>query len=352
MARERTVYVLATGARTPLGIGSARSAAAVRAGISAMTERALLVDRPWTLRQVALDPELNLRLTGTDRLLSLAAEACSEASEPLERWQKHDRKLAVFLGLPEYRPGFAEPDVQVFRTHLARFDALAGAETHLFPEGHAAGLLAITIAVDRIRHGAFDLCLIGGVDSYFHSATLEWLDGNRQLAGGGARSAFVPGEAAGFCLLGSERAQEWLGIRPFMRIVSVATGRETRLIKTEEVCLGEGLTQTIQSAAAALTENGAIECIICDLNGERYRAEEWGFVCLRMARYFTDPTGYLSPADCWGDVGAASGPLFMMLACEGAKRGYSNARRIMLWAGSEAGLRAAAVLESATPVRE
>src|SRR6266508_434549 len=118
MARERTVYVLATGPRTPLGIGSARSAAAVRAGISAMTERALLVDRPWTLRQVALDPELNLRLTGTDRLLSLAAEACSEASEPLERWQKHDRKLAVFLGLPEYRPGFAEPDVQVFRTHL------------------------------------------------------------------------------------------------------------------------------------------------------------------------------------------------------------------------------------------
>ena len=58
-----------------------------------------------------------------------------------------------------------------------------------------------------------------------------------------------------------------------------------------------------------------INDIYCDINGERYRSEEWGFVCLRLSQYFDNPTAYRSPAECWGDMGAASGPLFAMLAC-------------------------------------
>ena len=62
----------------------------------------------------------------------------------------------------------------------------------------------------------------------------------------------------------------------------------------------------------------------CDINGERYRAEEWGFVCLRLAQYFDDPTGYLSPADHWGDMGAASVPLFAVLTCPGRRTGVAR----------------------------
>jgi 3-oxoacyl-[acyl-carrier-protein] synthase-1 len=87
-----------------------------------------------------------------------------------------------------------------------------------------------------------------------------------------------------------------------------------------------------------------ISDIICDINGERYRGEEWGFVCLRLPQYFNDPTAYRSPADCWGDMGAASGPLFMMLACQAAERGYAKSARCLVWAGSENGLRGAVVL--------
>ena len=45
-------------------------------------------------------------------------------------------------------------------------------------------------------------------------------------------------------------------------------------------------------------------------------------------------------------MGAASGPLFAMLACQAFARGYSNGPRTMLWASSEGGRRGAAVLES------
>jgi 3-oxoacyl-[acyl-carrier-protein] synthase-1 len=127
-------------------------------------------------------------------------------------------------------------------------------------------------------------------------------------------------------------------------VLSVATGRETKLTKTEDICLGEGLTQTVQEAVCEQGTEQSITDIICDVNGERYRSEEWGFVCLRLPQYFDDPTAYRSPADSWGDMGAASGPLFAMLACQSADRGYCKGPRTLLWTSSESGLRAAAVL--------
>ena len=82
------------------------------------------------------------------------------------------------------------------------------------------------------------------------------------------------------------------------------------------------------------------------INGERYRGEEWGFVCLRLSNHFDDPIDYMSPADIWGDVGAASGALFIMLACQAAARGHAKGPRMMLWASSESGVRVAAVIEA------
>ena len=215
-----------------------------------------------------------------------------------------------------------------------------------FTAGHAAGLVALGTATEQIQQGAFDACLIGGVDSYFQPETLEWLEENRQLAGTDTRSAFVPGEGACFCLLMSEPARKWLGSDGSVRVCSVSHGKETKLIKTDEVCLGEGLTATVRDAVRFLQPpDQRINDIICDINGERYRGEEWGFVCLRLNPYFDDPTSYRSPADCWGDMGAASGPLFAMLVHQSAKRGYARGPRTLLWASSEGGFRGAAVLE-------
>src|SRR5262249_58020185 len=112
------------------------------------------------------------------------------------------------------------------------------------------------------------------------------------------------------------------------------------------MCFGEGLSATVRDAVRALGPADKINHVICDINGERYRGEEWGFVCLRLSQYFDNPTDYLSPANCWGDVGAASGPLFAMLVCQAIARGYARGSRTLLWASSEGGQRAAAQLEA------
>jgi len=255
----------------------------------------------------------------------------------------------VYLGLPEIRPGFTGQDADAVRSGLARFDELPIeiSEVNVFTEGHAAGLSALAIATAQIQQGACEACLVGGVESYFQPDRMEWLDENRQLAGAVSRSAFVPGEGAGFCLLMAERVWKRLGLSALGRVLTVAMGRETKLIKTSDICLGAGLTAVVQSAVGSLAPPfQTINAVICDINGERYRGEEWGFVCLRLSQYFDDPTAYWSPADCWGDMGAASGPLFAMLACQAAARGYAKGPRTLLWASSEGGLRGAAVLET------
>jgi 3-oxoacyl-[acyl-carrier-protein] synthase-1 len=348
-----SISIVATGARTPLGLQAAPAAAALRAGISGMREHPFMIDRAGDPMPGALDVQLDAVMMGPDRLLALAETALREVCTPLTAASAPRILLPVYLGLPELRPGFTKQDAEAVRSGLARFQGLPIeiSEVNVSTEGHAAGLAALKIATDQIQQGACEACLVGGVESYFQPDTMEWLDENRQLAGAVSRSGFVPGEGAGFCLLMAERAWKRLGFGALARVLAVAIGRETKLIKTSDVCLGAGLTAVVRSAVDGLAPpSETINAVICDINGERYRGEEWGFVCLRLSQYFDDPTAYRSPADCWGDMGAASGPLFAMLACQAAARGYAKGPRTLLWASSEGGLRGAAVLETLVEV--
>jgi 3-oxoacyl-[acyl-carrier-protein] synthase-1 len=343
------VYIVATGVRTPAGLQAAPAAAAMRAGISVLREHPFMIDQAGEPMRGALDPELDPGVMGPARLLALAETALREACLPFSEKGDYLFRLPVFLGLPEFRPGFTPQDAERVRTGLTRFNGLPVAlqEVNIFARGHAAGLLALAKAVEQMQQGNIEACLVGGVDSYFHPDTMEWLDRNRQLGGTVSRSGFFPGEGAGFCLLMAWRTCKKLGLNAQIKVRSVVTGKETKLIKTEDVCLAEGLSAAVGKAVRALQpREQRINDIICDLNGERYRGEEWGIVCLRMSQFFDDSTAYVSPAECWGDMGAASGPLFAMLVCQAAARGYSKGPRTMLWASSEGGDRAVALLEA------
>jgi 3-oxoacyl-[acyl-carrier-protein] synthase-1 len=344
-----SIHIAATGARTPVGLQTASAAAAVRAGIAALGEHPFMIDQAGEPMPGALDSELDPDLMGPERLLALTEAALREACLPLSGRLEDLSRVPIILGLSELRPGFTNSDAERVRTGLTRFKGLPVqiSEVNVLTNGHAAGFLALSHAAAQMQQGRIEVCLAGGVDSYFHPDTMEWLDENRQLTGSVSRSGFIPGEGAGFCLLMTGHACRRLGIMAPMQVRAVATGKETKLIKTEEVCLGEGLTATVRQALGALGfPERRINGIICDMNGERYRGEEWGFVCLRLGQFFDDPTGYVSPAECWGDMGAASGPLFAMLACQAAARGYSAGPRTLLWASSEGGDRGAAVLEA------
>ncbi|MDM0112269.1 hypothetical protein QTI66_08910 [Variovorax sp. J22R133] len=344
------MYITAIGARTPLGLHAAASAAAYRAGISAAGEHPFYIDQAGEPMITALDGALDPTLVGRARLVALATSALHDACLCLGNSTGGPKeRVPVLLALPEFRPGFTPEDADAVRKELLSLADLPIQidELTISAQGHAAGLAFLAVAAERMRQRGTEVCLFGGVDSYFHPDTLDWLDGNRQLVGSVSRSAFVPAEGAGFCLLMTEGALTRFGLTALAGVRTVAVGRESKVIKSDQICLGEGLSEIVQTAVGWLARpDETINTVICDINGERYRGEEWGFVCLRAGENFDDPTGYWSPADGWGDTGAASGPLFAMLACEAAARGYAQGPCTLLWAGSENGLRAAALLDT------
>ena len=343
------VHIVAYGARTPLGLHAAASAAAYRAGISAAREHPFLIDRAGDPMTAACDQALDPRLTGHARWLALIETAVREACTVMDGWSHARYRIPLLLALPELRPGFGEYDARAVRAGVMSITGLPIeiSDVIVSTKGHAAGLALLAVATEQMRQGATEICLVGGVDSYFDPDTLEWLDNNRQLVGKVSRSAFVPAEGAACCLLTTESVRARFGLSALATVRTVAVGRESKVIKSDDICLGEGLTGVVKRASSHLLRPAeTINTVICDINGERYRGEEWGFVCLRAGEYFDDPTGYWSPADGWGDTGAASGPLFAMLACEAALRGYAPGSRTLLWAGSEQGLRAAALLDA------
>jgi 3-oxoacyl-[acyl-carrier-protein] synthase-1 len=124
------------------------------------------------------------------------------------------------------------------------------------------------------------------------------------------------------------------------------TAQEERLRESETGSFGVGMTQAVRGAVAGLDlARESVDTVYTDINGERYRSEEWGFVALRAAKVWKS-FGYKAPSDCWGDMGAAFGALGGVLAVQAFARGYARGPRALVMAGSDSGLRGAMLLQA------
>jgi len=206
--------------------------------------------------------------------------------------------------------------------------------------------MALESAGRLLAAGKCEFCLVGGIDSYIDPDTLDWVEDNEQLHVPSNAWGFIPGEAASFSLVCSAQTAKKYTLSVKAQVVAMSTAQEQNRIKTETVCIGEGLTQAVAGAVSELPENSKIDNTICDQNGEAYRSGEFGFMLCRLSEHFTDPSDYLAPADCWGDIGAASGPLFINLITAAAEKDYSKGPYTLLWASSEGGERSAALFRT------
>jgi len=83
----------------------------------------------------------------------------------------------------------------------------------------------------------------------------------------------------------------------------------------------------------------------CDLNGEIYRAEEYGFAITRAGSAFEHADRFTAPAASCGDVGSASGSLAVAMSVAAAMRSSGEGPVHLAWSSSATTpLRAAAVL--------
>ena len=129
-------------------------------------------------------------------------------------------------------------------------------------------------------------------------------------------------------------------------MLGVATAQEKNLIKTEEVCLGHGLTGAFNGALQKLPSSDTkVDQVICDMNGEAYRADEYGFTIVRTSQRFVAAGDFRLRPIAGAMWGAASGPLFLTLASMAGQKGYAKGPLSLLWTSSEGGERAAALIQ-------
>lgn len=338
--------VVATGARTPVGRTAATSAAAIRAGISRAREFPFVGATGEPL-VAAADPDLDPACTGLSRFAPMLRDALAQVVRVLAPASRHPCVHHVLLAAPEVRPGFDESDAAdlLAATRAALQGSFTRVEVTIPGHGHAGGLRGVEQAQQILAADPNALCWIAGVDSYLHPSTLLWLEHERRLAAPGVRGGFIPGEGAGCVALATDALRERLGLTSLADLRGACTAQEMHLRTDPAGSFGHAMSAVVEAAAASLRlPDEQIDGLISDLNGERYRSEEWGFVALRTAPLWRS-LQYEAPADRWGDVGAAFGPLALLLAAHAFQRNYARGPRALVTAGSDRGLRGAALLQ-------
>ncbi len=290
-----------------------------------------------------------------DTVMRMADNLCASIAEAMEPLRETNGLVGLaapllLVALPAERIPFDDSLVARIRRHLSAAFPRGFAHMEMLRSGHAGGLVALETALAMVRTQQRQPVIIAGSDCWLDPDTLEWLEETSQLHGAGERNnawGFIPGEAAGAALLLSSAAARAVGIAPLSYLVATGLGKEDKLIRSGEVCLGKGLSRAFGSVLEAWPGEQVTD-VYCDMNGEPYRADEYGFTVTRTRQRFRAASDFIAPADCWGDVGAASGPLAVVLATIAQLKMYSRGPLGLVWGSSDGGERAAALLRAAS----
>lgn len=339
-ALDSKVWVCSIGARTAVGLSSAATATAVRGAISGIALHPKFIDRDDEPVCFASDPLLDVDVPLIDRSLTLIRSAAAEASLPL--LSKGGIVDRIYVALPEARSGLPADFESAMVRRLDAEVWLPSRNIVVSSRGHAGGLIAMQAAAQALERGEIGVALVLAVDSYHHPLSLSSLDLHRRLMSARNPGGFPPGEGAGACLLANSGSLARYGLKPLAWVRAACTAIEPSPLRSAEPCTGQGLTAVIAAVARDTARHGdVISATYCDLNGERYRSEEFLYSLMRTQEAFANAHDYVAPADCWGDVGAASGPLLMSLAVEVGRTEPARGRTPLLWASSDRGDRAA-----------
>lgn len=335
----KPVEIIGVGMLTPIGANAQMTAASVRAGISAYQASAVQNKQfnPMTMCLVPddalppLDEELiKLALTSRQqRMLRLATPAVKQLADKLTK------PVPLMLCGPEKMPGRRSVVSDKFLKQLAIQTKVPIdlENSYVFPEGRASGFYALEAAIQFLESGKHSQVMIGAVDSFMDLYLLSTLDSDDRILAEGVMDAFSPGEAAVFILLKLADSTSKIKIYP------PGLADEPGHRYSNEPYKGEGLANAVAEAISN-SDAGKIKTILASFNGENFSAKEWGVAAIRNQENIDSDFNMIHPADCYGDIGAATGPVLMALAAIGMIKGYYQ-KPSLVWASSEIQQRAA-----------
>jgi len=346
-----SIAVVGTGAVTSVGVTSAQTCAAIRAGIAGFRETVLATAPFKPVVAAAVPSRSHLKRTRQEWLVALAVRAITECY----RESSFDQgSVALLLTLPEThngRAGLTTPAAAATaREIIARVGNRFHPASRFFEHGHAGALIGLGMARELLKNRTVAACIVGGVDSLLNRADWDRLSKSGRLRDQENPQGLIPGEGAAF--LSVCRASDARG-DVLAELLGLGFSNESDTVRGDRYSVGNGLREAMEGACRDATHGEpTISFRVSDMNGERYRAWESLFACSRFYRTRRRecfPIFY--PAASVGDLGAAASALATVFAASAIKHGYAPGPIGMCEAGSDDGARAACLLGPASGAR-
>lgn len=325
------LYLQSIYAHTPLGHRADSTAAALRAGISALREHPLHTDAAGEPVRGSYDRSIEPTLRGPDRCLALLEAPLAEA---LTIHARRGPGL-ILTCVPQTRPGWTPAHSEALTRTVA--DWAPGQSHGRAGQGRCAGFEALDQARAWLERSPASWCLIAAVDSYFDKQTLRWLEAERRLAASRTRGGFFPGEGAVVLALVARPA------KPLARVVAWSAEQvPPRELPSNGVELSQVIDATLTQG---ITEDARLETVLTPLNGERPLSREWALASQRLGPRLGRPGLHRSIATELGELGCVGPLLSCLVPVWGWLRGHLESKSALVWTASETGGRGALLLQ-------
>ena len=211
---------------------------------------------------------------------------------------------------------------------------------HLSFGAHAGFVAALETGAAMVAGGQVDQCLVGAVDSYLDPEFLLAAAVKGVLKTAVNPVGFVPGEAGAFVLLERTAEARRAAARPIASFTCgpLVPGAFDRF--SDRPPDGAVLARAIRSLLATEAGRADLALVIGDLNGDEYRARNWGGALARVRSRGVMKAPMWIPALGFGETGSAAGAVGVCLAARAMERGHLRGAALA-WLSDESGAAAA-----------
>lgn len=319
------IYIAGIGMVTAIGANTAMTAASVRAGVTGYQSTDYYTQQtkqPITMTRVPrelldsmqVDIDEGSYYSGQyDNIIKMAILALREAVSN----QVITQSVPLILAMPEDLPQvtYITPDALQANLLNQKDLPLHNNLVRYIRTGRAAGIEGLDLAQRYLFDQGEDYVLLGGSDSYWAYPRLSELDKDNRVLTPVSQDSFAPGEGAGFLLLTRHPERAMVRDHHIISLSSSGCSQEPGHLSSVEPYKGDGLDQAFKQALKDYTGK-AIDTIYASMNGENHWAKEYGVAYMRNKKSFSDTVKIEHPADCYGDLGAATGPILIGLAAD------------------------------------
>ncbi len=318
MSSNNTLYICASGVTTSIGSGVDMVYASIESGISRYEYVDIFEEEDNEL-QMALVPTVLINQTQSgkplkgiftarqERLFWIANSALAQLKPFLP-----EAPVPIFLAGPDTYvdvPGITSEYFQNFASQLELNIDIESSRT--LNTGRAGSIEALELALQYLSFENNHFAIVGGVDSFYDYRVMLHLYQRYRIKRDESFDGFIPGEGSGFLLLASPKAPQNV-----LELIDYALSTPEKEFEKghlfgKELYSAESLAKVFTKLLSQ--DSVLVKDIYSSENGEVHYAKELNVALARNFSSFIEGYEVHRPADCFGDLGAAFGPVALAI---------------------------------------